>query len=253
MPLRVIPVLDVKEGRAVHAVAGDRAHYRPLVSVLHSNSDPVALARALQVQLGFSEVYLADLDAIAGTGLNLPIYRGLAELGLSAWVDAGVRDVSSLAPLLDAGIPTILVGLETVRGPEALRAIVETVDPQRIVLSLDLHDGSPLIADQANWNLKEPEAIAEKALGLGVQRLLLLDLARVGLGQGIGTEQLLRRLALARPDVEITVGGGISSVGELRTLADAGASAVLVGSALHDGRIGNEELTHIFSRSCPPD
>lgn len=247
MPLRVIPVLDVKEGRAVHAVGGDRAHYRPLASVLHPAADPIGLARALHAQLGFCEVYLADLDAIAGTGPNLPLYHGLAEMGLSAWVDAGVRDVSSLPPLLDAGVPTILVGLETIRGPEALRAIVETVGPQRIVFSLDLREGRPLTADHVDWSVNAPEAIAEEAIALGVRRFLLLDLARVGLGRGIGTEPLLRHLALAGPDVEITVGGGISCVGELHSLAEAGAAAVLVGSALHDGRIGSRELAQI----CP--
>ncbi|SIO65998.1 phosphoribosylformimino-5-aminoimidazole carboxamide ribotide isomerase [Singulisphaera sp. GP187] len=255
MPLRVIPVLDVKDGCAVHAVGGDRAHYRPLTSVLHSDSDPVALARALHVQLRFCEVYLADLDAIAGAGPNLPLYHRLAELGLSAWVDAGVRDVSSLPPLLAAGVPTILVGLETVSGPEALRAIVETVGPEQLVFSLDLRNGTPLTAAQANWCVKEPGAIAEEALAFGVRRFLLLDLARVGLGRGIGTEPLLRHLALAGPDLEITVGGGISSGTELHSLDKAGASAVLVGSALHDGRIGSRELAQFGSevpRGRPP-
>lgn len=259
MPLRVIPVLDVKGGHAVHAVGGDRAHYQPLSSVLYGDAagDPVGLVRALHERLGFSEVYLADLDAIAGSPPNVPLYRALTEMGLSAWVDAGVRDVASLPPLLEAGVPTILVGLESVRGPESLRAIVDAVGPQRIVFSLDLRNGSPITADGADWKNHEPAAIAEQAMACGVRRFLLLDLARVGLGQGVGTEPLLRRLALAAgPYVEIAVGGGISRVSELRSLAEAGASAVLVGSALHDGRMGRWELAQVQAErfSCqPPD
>jgi phosphoribosylformimino-5-aminoimidazole carboxamide ribotide isomerase len=242
MPSRVIPVLDVKGGLAVHAVGGERADYRPLSSVLHPGPDPVGLARALHSQLGFCQLYLADLDAIGGAAPNLAIYRGLAEIGLNYWVDAGVRDLSSLPPLLEAGVPTIVAGLETVRGPEALGAILNDVGPERLVFSLDLRNGTPLTADEAKWSVREPEKIAEEAMAVGVRRLLLLDLARVGLGQGIGTEPLLRRLASARPDLEITVGGGISSVAEIRSLLQAGASAVLVGSALHDGRIGKRAL-----------
>ena len=43
---RVIPVLDIKNGQAVHAVAGIRSHYRPLQSILHPSCEPLELARA---------------------------------------------------------------------------------------------------------------------------------------------------------------------------------------------------------------
>lgn len=242
MPLRVIPVLDVKAGRAVHAVGGDRAHYQRLASVLHPTTDPVALGGAFRARLGIRQLYLADLDAIGGSTPNRAIYAGLADAGLSCWVDAGVRDPSSLPPLLDAKVSTIVVGLETVRGPSSLAEIIASVGPERVVFSLDLRNGTPLTAEQANWCSGEPELIAEEALALGVRRLLLLDLAHVGRGRGIGTEPLLRRLIMARPELEVAVGGGISTVAEARSLAEAGASAVLVASALHDGRIGRREL-----------
>ena len=72
MPMRIIPVLDLQGGQAVHAIAGDRAHYRPIQSVLHEGPDPIGLARAYRDSLGLRDLYLADLDAIAGAPLPSP-------------------------------------------------------------------------------------------------------------------------------------------------------------------------------------
>ena len=64
---RLIPVLDLKAGRPVHAIGGNRAHYEPLRSILHpAGADPVELARACRDRLGLRELYVADLDAILG-------------------------------------------------------------------------------------------------------------------------------------------------------------------------------------------
>lgn len=242
MPLRVVPVLDVKHGVAVHAIGGERAHYRPLRSVLHPGSEPLGLACAYREALGLNELYLADLDAIAGAPADLRLYSGLRSLGIHSWVDAGLRDASSLGPLLDAGVGTVVAGLETLRGPEALADMVQRVGPDRLVFSLDLRRGAALVAEEAPWGDPDPLAIAERALALGVRRLLLLDLARVGRGQGTGTGPLLSALIAAHPGAELAVGGGVSGPSDLQSLAAAGAAGVLVGSALHDGRIGREAI-----------
>jgi phosphoribosylformimino-5-aminoimidazole carboxamide ribotide isomerase len=75
-----------------------------------------------------------------------------------------------------------------------------------------------------------------------VRHLLILDLARVGTSRGLGTNSLMAQIREDHPSVLLTVGGGISRIEELVDLRDAGAAAVLVGSAIHDGRIGAREL-----------
>lgn len=245
--MRVIPVLDFKAGRAVHALAGRRDHYQPVRTILHEGSDPIGLALAYRDRLGLSEIYLADLDAIAGDPPALGLYRRLLAESLTLQVDAGVHDLDSVKPLLDLGVSKIVVGLETVRGPDPLGEINATVGPDRLIFSLDLRDGTPLIAPGVDWGTKDPILLADRAIKLGVRRLLLLDLARVGAGQGPGTLPLLATLRAAHPRVAFTVGGGISSPDDLPRLALAGASAALIGSALLDGRIGLEDLHELDS------
>ncbi len=236
---RIIPVLDVKAGQAVHALAGRRAHYQPLRSRLHEGFHPIDLALAFRNRLGFRELYLADLDAIDGAPPSLSLYRAIQALGLSLWVDAGIRGPGEVSPLFDAGVATVIVGLETIRGPDALEAIVERFGPDRIVFSLDLREGRPVLPSARRWGNDGHDAIAiaDKAIRCGVTRLLVLDLARVGTGTGTGSSALIKNLRVAHPPLELIAGGGISGPDDLGTLERAGASAVLIGSALHDGRM----------------
>jgi phosphoribosylformimino-5-aminoimidazole carboxamide ribotide isomerase len=242
---RVIPVLDVKDGLAVHAVAGQRSHYRPVRSLLHPSADPLALARAYRDILGLRELYLADLGAIASGKQDQALYSELTGLGLEVWIDAGVRSENDLPALVENPRITIVLGLETIRGAAALEAILRLAGADRVVFSLDLFAGVPRVSAGAAWISAEPDELSRQLVDLGVRRLLLLDLSRVGTGSGTGTEALQSRLRARHQDLEISVGGGISGLEEIRALRDQGAAAILVGSALHDGRIGRRELDQI--------
>ncbi len=239
--MRIIPVLDVKAGLAVAARAGDRANYRPVRSILHEGADPLDIALAYRDVLGLREIYLADLDAITGAAHAFPLYRAIADAGIDLWVDAGVRNAEDVGPLLVAGASAVVVGLETVFGPDVLGEIVSQFGADRVIFSLDLRDGRPMVPTRDSWGSEDPREIAATAIFRGVRRLILLDLARVGTGTGVGTGALLKTIRDDHPGAEILVGGGIACAADINRLQFEGASAVLVGSALHDGRIGPDE------------
>src|SRR4051794_22593886 len=117
MSIRVIPVIDLKGGRAVRAVGGDRDHYPPLLTCLHAGPDVLGVARGCRDRLNFRELYLADLDAIAGAEPCQSVYAGLRSLGIDLWLDPGIRDRTSLDSLGDADLSSLVVGLETIQGP----------------------------------------------------------------------------------------------------------------------------------------
>ena len=236
--MKVLPVLDIRDGRAVHARGGDRARYAELRSRWGRGADPVALVRAWRDHLGLAEVYLADLDAIEGAEPALPVYDAIRDLGVSLWVDAGVRDRASLSGLTRSGIETIVVGLETIAGWEAFAEVAAELG-RSMVFSLDLRDGRPL---HGFHDTHEPADLATLAIDAGCRRVLLLDLARVGTGRGTGSASLLGELKANWPEVAVAVGGGVAGFSELMTIRSMGVSAVLVGSALHDGRIGLREI-----------
>jgi len=236
--MRIIPVLDIRRRRAVRAVAGDRDHYAPLVSVLHPGTDPVQLARAARDTWGLPDLYLADLDAILGEApASLGIFEAIADLGVNLWVDAGVRRAADAGPLIEARVGRIVVGLETIQGPERLAEVLAEVGADAVVFSLDLFQGRPMIDTRSTWGTDRPEEIAARAVDQGVRRLIHLDLARVGRNRGVATPAMNPAAG-----VDWVIGGGIRGVEEIESLGRAGYSGVLVGSALHDGRIGAADL-----------
>lgn len=241
---QVVPVLDVMRGQAVHAIGGERSRYQPLRSILHPTSDPLELARAYRDGLGLSSLYLADLDAITGGAPNASLYRTLSGLGLDLWIDSGLGDERDLAPLLDVDC-RIVAGLESLRGPDALAAALNRVGPDRLIVSLDLWAGRPITASPEAWDDADAKTLAARFVALGVRRILLLDLTRVGKGDGPGVDGLLASIRASAPEVEVALGGGIVGFEGVERYRNQGASAVLIGSALHDGRIGRDQLARL--------
>jgi phosphoribosylformimino-5-aminoimidazole carboxamide ribotide isomerase len=235
----LIPVIDLMGGIVVRGVGGRRHEYAPIRSELCESQDPAAVARALIKAFHPRRVYLADLDAISGATPAWVVYREIQALGVELWVDAGIRTVREAQALHEAGIGGIVCGLESLPGPRVLAEILNEIDPERVLLSLDLKDGSLLNADR--WTVAdygdEPFAVAWEAVVLGIRRLIVLDLARVGEGKGTGTDELCQRLAAAYPQVGLFAGGGINGWDDVCRLGSVGVSGVLVASALHDGRI----------------
>ena len=236
-------------GIVVRGIAGRRSEYRAVVSRLVASAEPVAVAEAFRTHLGLSELYLADLDAIAGHAPALPTYRALLRLGFRLWIDAGVRD-RRRADLLAAEGAGVVVGLETVAGPDALAEILK-IHGDRAVFSLDLRAGVPM-GERPQWGSADASEIAERCFDLGVRRLLVLDLARVGVGTGTGTETFCRRLSTAHPELAVWAGGGVRNAADLHRLRENGVQATLVASALHDGVITALEVTAVRDGEARP-
>jgi phosphoribosylformimino-5-aminoimidazole carboxamide ribotide isomerase len=237
--MRVIPVIDLKSGVAVHAVRGQRERYRPLRSRLVAGSDPVGITRAVRGELGLDELYVADLDAIAG---GTPHRDALAALAREArvLVDAGVTDVAAVRPLLELGVERVVIGTESLADPAALGRLRAELPDAPLVLSLDLRGDRVLSRDPDLGQLGAAEALALLSQS-GVSEVIVLDLARVGSGEGPDVA-LVRELCARFPELELLAGGGVRDLADLHGLAEAGAAGALVATALHQGAIGPGEL-----------
>ena len=244
--VRVIPVLDLKGGVAVHAVRGERHAYAPVQSVLSPSSDPVELARAFRTRLGCDACYVADLDAISRAGDHGAVVRAIAGLGLSVWLDAGVGTADDARHAVSCGAARVIVGTETLRDVADLSSIASAVRAASrgradCILSLDhregrLLGGAPPVAEAGALE------VAAAAWAVGIRAFIVLDLARVGARAGPETEPA-RRLRARLPEAEVVPGGGVRGPDDLRALASAGYHAALVGTALHTGVLGAADLT----------
>lgn len=238
--MRLIPVMDLKQGRVVRAIAGQRQRYQPIRSVLAADPQPRTVASAFR-NAGFDTVYVADLDAIGGAAPNWMALQAIAACGLNLLLDAGVDGIGRASQLAcyaadQPRLSGIVLGLESLPNPQVLASCVQVVGRRQSLFSLDLHRGRPL-SNWPAWQQASPGQIVAEVIAAGLSRLIVLDLACVGTARGPRIGELCRQLRDEHPAVEILAGGGVRHLQDLEALRAAGCHAALVASALHDGTL----------------
>jgi phosphoribosylformimino-5-aminoimidazole carboxamide ribotide isomerase len=236
--LKVIPVVDVLDGVAVHAVKGKRSEYKPIKSTLTKSTSPLELAKTLH-SAGFSEVYIADLDAIIECSTNFGLFSQIVEeTGLNLMVDAGITNLDRAQRLLDSGVARLIIGTETLENKKFVAQAIERFGSSRIVASLDLK-GNNIIAKEGFDGCRDPLGLLQEFKSTGVSQVIVLDLSRVGSGEGVDVRFLKETLKIG---LEVYVGGGVRDIGDLVELNLIGVKGALVATALHTGKISVSEL-----------
>jgi phosphoribosylformimino-5-aminoimidazole carboxamide ribotide isomerase len=237
--VKIIPVIDVLEGRVVHAVRGRRKEYQPLKSNLCASTDPVDVAEALKA-LGFSELYLADLDAITRGQANFSIFKNIADkTGLELMVDAGIDTLKKAESALKSYVSKVIIGTETLPSASLVAEAVRLFGSEKVMVSLDLM-GNRIISGFELAAPTDPVALLREFQEAGVSQVIVLDLCRVGSGEGVNVPFL--REVLRNIKVNVYVGGGVRDIKDLVELKDLGVFGVLLATALHSGKISVEEL-----------
>ena len=254
--MKIIPVIDVLGGKAVHARGGNRSQYQALMSVVTPlANDPEELAGAYLTKLGLEIVYLADLDSILKNQPDVGLYERIVKRGVKLWVDAGTQTAERAISLREAGVDRLILGLESLDGPEKLCQIVRDsrTSSDQFMVSLDCRDGKLVFPETNHW----PESttmldVIKVAYRIGVKRFIMLDLGRVGTGLGTTGGDELAKIVAEIPGLEIWLGGGVSGVKDLQEIASLPVKGVLVGTAIHDGRIGIHEI-NMFRKGWTED
>ena len=152
--MKVIPVIDILNEVAVHAVRGKRSEYKPLESNLTTSTTPIDVARTFKT-LGFNEVYIADLDAIIDCRTDFfDLKQIVEETGLSLMVDAGITNLERAQKLLETGVSNLIVGTETLHSIDFVAEAVKRFGSEAVVLSLDLKGGKVLVKAGFYWTYR---------------------------------------------------------------------------------------------------
>ena len=230
----VIPALDLKDGAVVHAKAGNRADYRPIASPFGAADNPVAIARRLLAVTGSPFLYIADLDAIAGTGNHFELVRGLgyALPGTTLWIDAGFSDVADCAFWLPLGA-TLVIGSESLAEVDDWREIHGAFG-ESVVLSLDFDSGGR----------QGPEALFNEP-ALWPNRIIAMSLGRVGTGGGPDIDRLKAIIAVAKGRA-VFAAGGVRDAQDLAAIASLEAHGALLATALHAGAVTQNEIAALL-------
>ncbi|WP_191083016.1 imidazole glycerol phosphate synthase subunit HisF [Roseococcus microcysteis] len=230
LALRIIPCLDVKEGRVVKGVN--------FVS-LRDAGDPVEQARAYDAQ-GADEVTFLDIGAThenRDTMLDV-VSRTAAEVFIPLTVGGGVRSVEDIRRLLLAGADKASINSAAVSEPELVRRAAEAFGSQCIVVAVDakrVAEGRWEVFTHGGRRETGIDAVswAERMASLGAGEILLTSMDRDGTKQGFDVE-LLRQVT-SRVRVPVVASGGVGSLSHFAEGAAAGATGLLAASVFHDG------------------
>lgn len=242
---RVIPCLDVKDGRVVKGTN---------FVELRDAGDPVEQAAAYDAA-GADEICLLDISASPeGRSTLVDVVAHTADQVFAPLtVGGGVRSVADADRLLAAGADKIALNTAAIRTPGLISELADQFGCQAIVVAIDARrvrrdeprpDGAPALPEAAVWEVfshggRTPEGLdalawARRVAELGAGEILLTSMDRDGTRSGYDLE-LLRTFAQA-VSIPIIASGGVGELAHLAAGLEAGADAVLAASIFHFGQ-----------------
>ncbi len=245
--MRIIPAIDLKDGKCVRLFKGD------FEQTTEYSSNPTEIGTRFSA-LDVDDLHIVDLDgARTGTQQNHAIVSEIArETGLSVQLGGGIRRRENVAAWLSNGVTRCVVGSVAIKEPETVAAWLKEFGPEAIVLALDVKlddDGTPKLTTQG-WTEASETSLWEclEAYGnAGVRHVLCTDVARDGAMTGPNF-QLYVEILLRYPALQLQASGGVRNIDDLELLREIGAPAAITGRALLDGEITAAEIKS-FRRS----
>jgi phosphoribosylformimino-5-aminoimidazole carboxamide ribotide isomerase len=236
--LEIIPVIDLLDGRVVHARRGERQHYQPIQSSLCNSSEPLDVLQALLELYPFDQLYIADLNGIQKRGNHYDAIIGIRDLypDLELWLDCGFSDVADLEDWRDSGV-NFVIGSESLNNMESYTALqlacLELTCKQNQILSLDFtasgYQGPvELLQNPVHW----PD------------KVIAMTLSQVGSNLGPDEDKLASIIQRSNGS-KIYAAGGIRDMADLLKLKNMHVSGALVATALHSGALTGTEIANL--------
>jgi phosphoribosylformimino-5-aminoimidazole carboxamide ribotide isomerase len=230
----LIPAIDLKDGCCVRLRQG-RMEDETIFS-----DDPVEMA-GRWVREGARRLHLVDLNgAFAGMPVNGGAIRAIAAAypDLPIQVGGGIRDESTIATYLEAGVSYCIIGTQAVKEPELVARACRSF-PGRIIVGLDAKEGQVAIKGWAEITEHRVEELAKRFEGDGVSAIVYTDIGRDGMLSGPNVAAT-RALADAI-GTSVIASGGITNLDDVRALAqaaaDGGIIAAITGRAIYEGTL----------------
>lgn len=247
LKLRVIPCLDVKDGRVVKGVN--------FVS-LRDAGDPVEQAK-LYDAAGADELTFLDITAsVENRDTILDVVRRTAEaICLPLTVGGGVRTCEDMRRLLLAGADKCAVNSAAIKNPGLIREASERFGSQCIVVAIDARSNS-----KGGWEVyakggREPTGLdvvewAKKMQDLGAGEILLTSMDRDGTRAGFDLDLL--RAVCGAVTVPVVASGGVGELQHFVEGAEVGASGLLAASVFHFGQFRIDEVKNALNKAGLP-
>ncbi len=234
--IEIIPAIDIIDGKCVRLTKGDYD-----TSKVYSD-DPLDMARRF-ADAGCRRLHLVDLDGARSN--HIVNYRTLERIATQTKMiidfGGGLKSDEDLRIAFDCGASMITGGSIAVREPETFLKWIDKYGSSHIILGADARDGK--IASNG-WTATSDKNIIpfiQKYHKDGISKVISTDISVDGTLNGPAVD-LYKSILKQMPELWLIASGGVGSVEDIETLADAAIPAVIVGKAIYEGRITFKEL-----------
>jgi phosphoribosylformimino-5-aminoimidazole carboxamide ribotide isomerase len=223
----LIPSIDIRHGKCVQLIGG-----KPETERVYG--DPVEQAQRWVAE-GAKYLHLVDLDAAMGEGDNFKkVAEVLAATNVPVQVGGGIRTLKRACELLGIGAERVIIGTAAVKNPDFAKELVTLAGGARVVVALDSKSGKVAVEGWKERTERTPLELARLFEGIGVGSLLFTNIDVEGSMRGVPLEDVQRLVGSV--SIPIIVSGGTGSLEDVRRVSEAGATALVVGLALYEGR-----------------
>ncbi len=228
--IELIPAIDIIEGKCVRLSKGD-------YSTKKEYGSPLDMAMQFE-DLGFRRLHVVDLDgAKAKHVVNLATLRDIARrTSLTVDFGGGVKTRDDLEAVFEAGAQLATAGSIAVTQPDLYLEWLEQYGADRLILGADVRNGKVSINGWLEDSDAELTEFLQRYMAAGTRNVLCTDISRDGMLSGPSVE-LYKSIMQAYPECHLIASGGVSCIGDIDALQQAGVPAVVFGKAIYEGRI----------------
>ena len=235
----VVPAVDMQDGQVVQLVGGER-------DTGTAYGDPVEAAERW-VDAGAETLHLVDLDgAFEGERVNASAVEAICDaVDAEIQLGGGIRTVDDALGLLDGGVDRVILGTAAVETPDIVTDI-SAARPDSVTVSLDAKGGEVVVSGWTEGTGIDPAEAATRYEERGAAAILFTDVDVEGQLEGVRTEPVEQ--VVEAVDIPVVASGGVATLEDVRALREAGAAAVVVGTALYEGRFTLGEAQSAYRR-----
>jgi len=235
--MNIFPAIDIVNGCAVRLFKGD---YDQMT--IYSD-DPASVAVKFE-EAGCKFIHLVDLEgAKNGTTPNIETVKKIRS-GCSLFMEigGGIRSMETIERYLDAGVDRVILGTAAVNDEQFLRNAISAYG-DKVAVGVDIKDGFVAIKGWTEKSAYSDMEFCKKMQNLGVKTIICTDISKDGAMKGTNRE-LYRQLS-SELNIDIIASGGVSSIDDVKALAEMNLYGTIIGKAYYTGAINLTEALEV--------
>jgi phosphoribosylformimino-5-aminoimidazole carboxamide ribotide isomerase len=235
--MNIFPAIDLYDQKAVRLFKGDYTQ----MTVYSDN--PIEIARDFEAA-GAKFIHMVDLEgARDGSTPNLSIVADVAQnTSLFVEIGGGIRDMETVEKYLSVGVSRVILGTAAVNDEAFLREAVSKYG-EKIAVGADVKDGYIAIKGWLEQSAYTLEDFLSKMQAIGVTTIICTDISKDGAMKGTNRE-MYRRLS-EQFRMNLVASGGVSSMDDVKALAEMGLYGAIIGKAYYTGAIDLREAIEV--------